>query len=293
MSRRGLLLFLSLGLIWGMPYLLIKVAVETVDPMFVVFVRVALGALVLLPIVLRNGQWRVLRGHWPWVTAFALTEITFTFFALTWAEQSITSSLAALLIASVPIVGAVLAAWFGLDAHWSRRRGIGLATGFLGVAALVGFDVEGSSWLAVAAVGVTVLGYALGPVIVEKRLQRVPSLPVIAASLGINAILYAPLAWLTRPTGDVPAEAWASMVVLGILCTAVAFVVFFALIGEVGAPRAQVITYINPAVAVVLGVVVLAEPITLGIVIGFPLVLLGSWLATRGGNAAVEAEPHP
>ena len=276
-----------------MPYLLIKVAVESVDPMFIVFVRVALGALVLLPIVLVNGQWRALRGHWPWVGAFALTEITFTFLALTWAEQSITSSLAALLIATVPIVGAVLAAWFGLDAHWSRRRAVGLATGFLGVAALVGLDVEGSSWLAVAAVGVTVLGYALGPVIIEKRLQRVPSLPVIAASLAINAVLYAPLAWFTRPPGEVPAEAWVSMAVLGLLCTAIAFVVFFALIGEVGAPRAQVITYINPAVAVVLGVAILSEPITLGILVGFPLVLLGSWLATRGGNPAVEAEPHP
>jgi drug/metabolite transporter (DMT)-like permease len=291
-SRRGWLLFASLGVIWGLPYLLIKVAVTSVEPAFVVFVRVLLGALVLLPIVLAKGQFGLLRGHWRWVAAFALVEITFTFLALTWAEQRISSSLAALLIASVPIVGAILAWRFGLDTHWSTRRGIGLATGFLGVAVLVGLDVEGSSVLSVAAVGVTVLGYSLGPIIVEKRLHGIPSLPVIAVALAINTVIYAPIAWLTRPTETVPASAWASMLVLGVVCTALAFVFLFALIGEVGAPRAQVITYVNPAVALLLGVLVLGEPLTLGIAIGFPLVLVGSWLATRGGPV-IEAEPHP
>ena len=292
MSRRGLLLFIALGLIWGMPYLLIKVAVASVEPTFIVFVRVALGAAVLLPIAVATGQWRALRGRWTWVLAFAAVEITFTFLALTWAEQRITSSLAALLIAAVPIVGAILAWRFGLDTYWSTRRGIGLAVGFIGVGALVGLDVEGSSWLAVAAVGITVLGYSLGPIIIEKRLADVPSLPVIGAALAINAVIYAPLAWINRPTEPVPGEAWLSMGVLGVVCTALAFVALFALIAEVGAPRAQVITYVNPAVAVVLGVLILHEPVTLGIVIGFPLVLLGSFLATRGGNVAVEAEPH-
>jgi len=291
-SRRGVLLFASLGLIWGLPYLLIKVSVEYVEPAFIVFVRVALGALVLLPIVLVTGQWRALRSHWRWVIAFALVEITLTFLALTWAEERLSSSLAALLIAAVPIVGAVLAWWFGLDTHWSVRRGVGLATGFVGVAALVGLDVDGSSWLSVAAVAVTVIGYSLGPIIVEKRLKEVPSLPVIAAALAVNTVIYAPAAWLSRPTTPVPANAWVSMAVLGVLCTALAFVFLFALIAEVGAPRAQVITYINPAVAVVLGVLVLGEPLTIGILIGFPLVLIGSWLATRAGSP-VEAEPHP
>lgn len=290
-TRRGWLLFTSLGLIWGLPYLLIKVAVESVEPSFIVFVRVALGAAILLPIVLVKGQWGLLRGHWTWVAAFALVEITFTFLALTWAEQRISSSLAALLIASVPIVGALLAWRFGLDTHWSTRRGVGLAMGFLGVAALVGLDADGSSLLSVAAVGVTVLGYSLGPIIIEKRLAALPSLPVIAAALALNTVIYAPWAWAARPVEPVAPEAWASMVVLGVLCTALAFVFLFALIGEVGAPRAQVITYVNPAVAVVLGVIVLGEPLTLGIAIGFPLVLVGSWLATRGG-LPLEAEPH-
>lgn len=292
MSRRGVLLFLALGVIWGIPYLLIKVAVEWMDPAFVVFARVALGAVVLIPIVLVRRQLPLLRGHWPWVVVFALVELTFTLLALSWAEQRISSSLAALLIASVPIVGTILANRFGLDAHITPRRMLGLGIGFIGVALLVGLDISASTALAIAAVGITVLGYALGPIVIEKRLSDVPNLPVIAVALAINTVIYLPFGITQWPTETVPASAWLSVIVLGLLCTAVAFVLLFALISEVGAPRAQVITYINPAVAVVLGVLVLSEPVTLGIAIGFPLVLLGSWLGTRGG-AAVEAEPHP
>jgi drug/metabolite transporter (DMT)-like permease len=169
---------------------------------------------------------------------------------------------------------------------------LGLGIGFLGVALLVGLDVSGGTALAIAALAITVLGYALGPIVIEKRLHDVPNLPVIAAALAINTIIYLPFGIIGWPSGTVPASAWLSLIVLGLLCTAVAFVMLFALITEVGAPRAQVITYINPAVAVVLGVLILGEPITLGIAIGFPLVLLGSWLGTRSG-AAIEAEPHP
>lgn len=292
MSRRGLVLFIALGLIWGIPYLLIKVAVEYVDPAFVVFARVALGALILIPIVLARRQLHLLRGHWPWVIVFALVELTFTLLALSWAEQRISSSLAALLIAAVPIVGTVLANRFGLDAHITPRRLVGLGIGFLGVALLVGLDISGSTALAIAALAITVLGYALGPIVIEKKLQDVPNLPVIAAALAINTVIYLPFGILQWPTQPVPASAWLSLVVLGVVCTALAFVMLFMLIAEIGASRAQVITYINPAVAVILGVLVLSEPITLGIAIGFPLVLIGSWLGTRSGPA-VEAEPHP
>lgn len=292
MSRRGVLLFVALGIIWGIPYLLIKVAVEWMDPAFVVFARVALGAAVLVPIVLVRRQWALLRGHWPWVIVFALVELTFTLLALSWAEQRISSSLAALLIASVPIVGTILANRFGLDAHITPRRMLGLGVGFLGVALLVGLDISASTALAIAALAITVLGYALGPIVIEKRLSGVPTLPVVAAALGINTVIYLPFGVVQWPTTPVPASAWLAVVVLGLVCTAAAFVLLFMLIGEVGAPRAQVITYINPAVAVVLGVVVLSEPVTIGIAIGFPLVLLGSWLGTRSGPA-LEAEPHP
>jgi len=225
------------------------------------------------------------------VVAFAMVEMTFTWWALTWAEERISSSLAGLFIATVPLVTALIARRMGMDDRLTGTRLLGLGIGFAGVAALVGLDVSGGNLLAVAALAVTVLGYAVGPIIVDRRLSDVPSLAVIAASLTINAVIYAPFAWVSRPTAPVPASAWIAVAVLGSLCTAGAFLIFFALIAEVGPSRTTLITYVNPAVAVVLGIVILGEPFTLGIAIGFPLVLLGSYLATRHA-APVESEPH-
>lgn len=290
-SRRGWLLFLSLGVIWGLPYLLIKVSVEYLSTPMVVFGRLAVATVILLPIAYASGQLPRLRGHWRWVIAFALVEMTFTWWALTWAEERISSSLAGLFIATVPLVTALLARRVGMDDRLTGTRLIGLGVGFLGVVALVGLDLSGGELLAVAALVVTVVGYSVGPIIVDRRLNEVPSLPVIAVSLAINAAIYAPFAWATRPTAPVPPVAWASTLVLGALCTALAFLIFFALISEVGPSRTTLITYVNPAVAVALGIVILGEPLTLGIAVGFPLVLLGSWLATRRAPA-VESEPH-
>lgn len=291
MSRRGWILFASLGLIWGLPYLLIKVGVTSMSTPMVVFGRVAIGAAILLPIAIGTRQLGRLAGHWKWVVAFALVEMTFTWWALTWAEERISSSLAGLFIATVPLVTALLARRLGMDDRLTGTRLVGLAVGFLGVGALVGLDVSGGDLVSVAALIVTVIGYSVGPIIVDRRLQGVPSLAVIAVSLTINAVIYAPFAWFTRPTEPVPASAWAAVLLLGALCTAAAFLIFFALIAEVGPSRTTLITYVNPAVAVILGIAVLGEPFTLGIAIGFPLVLLGSWLATRRAPA-VESEPH-
>jgi drug/metabolite transporter (DMT)-like permease len=290
-SRRGWILFASLGVIWGIPYLLIKIGVEYLSTPMVVFCRLAIGAAILLPIAFATGQIKQLRGHWRWVLAFAMVEMTFTWWALTWAEERISSSLAGLFIATVPLVTAIIARQMGLDDRLTGTRLWGLAIGFIGVGALVGLDVQGGDLLSVAALLVTVLGYSIGPIIVDKRLTGVPSLSVIAASLTINAVIYAPFAWVTRPTAPVPASAWWAVVFLGAVCTAAAFLIFFALIAEVGPSRTTLITYLNPAVAVVLGIVVLNEPLTLGITIGFPLVLIGSYLATRHADP-IESEPH-
>ena len=291
MSRRGWALFISLGVIWGLPYLLIKVGVESLSPFVVVFARVFIGAAILLPIAFFTGQLSKLKGHWRWVFIFAIVEMTFTFLALTWAEQRISSSLAALLISTVPLTAAIIARAMGLDSRLSGMRLVGLGVGFAGVAALVGLDVSGGDFLSVAAISITVLGYALGPIIVDRKLSSAPSVAVIAASLTINALIYAPFAWLTWPTEPVPAIAWWSIVALGAVCTAGAFIIFFALIAEVGPARTTVITYVNPGVAVILGVLILGEPLTPGIVIGFPLVLAGSFLATRRAPT-MESEPH-
>lgn len=283
MSRRGWVLFWSLGAIWGIPYLFIKIAVEQVSPVVVVFGRVGLAALLMLPLAAARGMLRPLLPHWRWLLLFAGVEIGVPFAMLGYAEQRLSSSLAGLLVAAVPLIGAVLAVVFHLDDRLDPGRLAGLLVGLAGVAALVGLDVRGGDWLSVGAVGLTAVGYAIGPVIVSTRLAGLPSMGVTAVALGLNALVYAPFAWLARPErmADVRASAWLSIAVLGVVCSAIAFLVFFALVAEVGPSRATVITYINPAVAVSLGVAVRGEPVTAGLLIGFPLVLLGSYLATR------------
>lgn len=292
MTPRGWFLLISLGVIWGIPYLFIKIAVETFSPGALVFLRVALAAIILLPIVIARGQWRSLRGHWKWVIAFALVEMAFTWTALNWSEQRITSSLAALLIALVPIVTAILARFVGLDDRLTGSRVVGLVIGFAGVGVLVGFDLTGGDLPVLLAMAVVVLGYALGPIIVDRKLSNLPSLAVIAAAMAVNTILFAPVAVVTWPDTPIPLSAWISVLILGAICSALAFIVFFALINEVGPSRTTLITYINPVVAVLLGIAVLAEPLTIGMAAALPLILIGSWLATRRAPV-LESEPHP
>ena len=295
MTRRGLVLFISLSIIWGTPYLFIRVAVESVEPSVLVALRVGLAALLLLPIAAARGEFRGIRPYLPWIALFGVVEITGPFLMLGYAETQLSSSTTALLIAAVPIVAAVLARSLGLDQRLGPVRIAGLALGVAGVAVLVGLDIPKDHFWAVAAAAVTVVGYAFGPIVISTRLSGAPSLAVITLALSFNAIIYAPIAWIQRPTAPVPATAWWSIVTLGVLCTAIAFLIFFALVNEVGPSRMTVITFLNPAVAVLLGVVILSEPITLGLVLGFPLVLLGSYLATRPDRnpaASLEDSPH-
>lgn len=281
MSRRGWVLFIALSVIWGVPYLFIKVAVEYISPAVLTSTRTGLAALVLAPLAIRGGQLRPLLARWRWVLAFALIEIAVPFGLLGAAEQRLSSSLTGLLVAGVPLIGAVLGVALRLADRIDRRRLIGLLVGFAGVAALVGIDLRGGDLLAAGAVLVAATGYALGPIIVDRRLSDLPSLGVTVAAMGLNGIGYLPWAVLTRPQHAVPVRVWGAVAVLGVLCSALAFLLFFALVAEVGPSRTTVITYLNPAVAVGLGVSVLGEPFTIGIAVGFPLVLLGSYLATR------------
>lgn len=296
MSRRALTLFIALSIIWGTPYLFIRIAVEYVEPAVLVGLRVAIGAALLLPIAAFRRQLMPALKHWPWVAAFGLLEISIAFLTLGYAEQRLSSSLTALIIAMVPLVAAVLARLLGLDRHLRGIRVVGLAIGLAGVAALVGLDVEGAQFWGVGAALITVLGYASAPMIISTKLADVPSLGVIAWALTLNAVVYAPFVWWLWPSEPTPASAWWSIIILGIIPTALAFVLLFALIGEVGPARTTVITFINPAVAVVLGVAILSEPVTWGLVVGFPLVIAGSFLATRPDRnpaAATEDAPHP
>ncbi len=296
MTRKGWLLFAALAVVWGVPYLFIRIAVQAgLSPSVVVFSRTLLGGLLLLPIAARRGALRPLLSRWRWVVVFALIEIGAPFVLLGYAEQRLTSSLTALMMTLVPIFVAVLSWAMRLQDRLDRYRVLGLAVGLTGVAALVGIDVgAGDAWAVVAA-ALAAAGYASGPILTTTVLDRLPGLGIAAAALALNGLWYAPFAWQTRP-GDlaaVPVKGWVAVVVLGVVCSALAFVLFFALVAEVGPSRTPVITFLNPAVAVALGVAVLGEPITWGIVIGFPLVLLGSWLATRRSRGSAELVVGP
>jgi drug/metabolite transporter (DMT)-like permease len=291
-SRRGWVLFLALSLIWGIPYLLIKIAVGDLSPAVVVFGRTALAAVILLPVAAARGVLPALRSVWRWVLVFAVAEIAVPFVMLGSAERRLTSSLTALLIAAIPLVALVLSRMAGLEHHLELRRLAGLLVGLAGVGALAGLDLRSGDLLSVGAVACAVLGYAMGPIIVTMWLSEVSGLGVSAVALTVNAIVYAPFAWLTRPqpAAAVSDSAWVAVAVLGVVCSALAFIVFFALVAEVGPARTTVITYVNPVVAAVAGIVVLEEPITRGLLVGFPLVLLGSWMAT-GRSPAREVSP--
>jgi drug/metabolite transporter (DMT)-like permease len=293
MTRRGWILFAALCVIWGIPYLLIKVAVRDLAPADLVFARTAIGTLLLLPLALGRGQVRPLLAHWRPLLLYSLVEIAVAWFLLSEAETRISSSLSGLLIAAVPLVGILMVRATGTGDRLSRARLAGLLLGLAGVAAVLGFDVGHITALAMLEMAVVVCCYALGPQILTRSLSHLPSLGVVSCSLAICTLLYAPAAILERPASLPSLSVIAAVLTLGVVCTAIAFLVFFALIGEVGPVRATVVTYINPAVAVALGVTLLHEHFSAGIGIGFALVLAGSVLATRRGDRAqVDAEPR-
>ena len=281
MSRRGWVLFAAMSLIWGIPYLLIKVADGGVSVPVLVFVRVALGSLLLLPVALRRRELGALRGHWRWLVTFAVVEIIGPFALLSSAEKHLASSTSGLLVAAVPIIGAVLAQFTGGSDRLTLVRWTGLLIGLAGVAVLAGPDAAHGDALSVGAVLLTALGYAIGPIIANRKLAGVPTAAVNTVCLAMAALVYLVPAIVTRPHELPSAEVILSLLALGAICTAAAFVVFFALIAEVGPARATVITYVNPAVAVALGVLVLNEHLTPAVVGAFVLILGGSILATR------------
>ena len=284
MSRRGWVLFLALGVIWGIPYLLIRVAVASIDPLVLAFGRTAIGAVLLLPLAARRGVLRPLAGHWKWLVLFTLVEISGPWLLLGHAETRLNSSTTGLLIAGVPLVTAVVVSRLGHE-RLGARRIAGLALGFAGVAALVGLDIHFDDGLAVAAIALASLGYAIGPVLIDRKLRGAPPLGVVAASITLAMLFYAPFVPFLWP-GHASAASIGAVVALGVFCTATAFILFFALIAEVGPARATVITYVNPLVAMALGVAILHEPFTLGMAVGFPLVIAGSVLATWRSAAA-------
>jgi drug/metabolite transporter (DMT)-like permease len=280
-TRRGWVLFAALGIIWGVPYLLIKVATSGLTPASLVFLRTGIGGLLLLPVAIYTGALRPALVRWRPLLAYTFIEIALPWFLLASAEQRLSSSVSALVLASVPIIGALLARTTGSRERLGRARSAGLMIGLAGVIELVGANVRSSDVGSIAEILVCAVGYAVGPWVFHHHLSDLPAIGVVVISLLVCAIAYLPAALVQLPSHPPGARVVLSVVGLGVFCTATAFLVFFALIAEAGPARATVVTYVNPAVAVLLGVTVLRESFTAETAAGFALILLGSVLATR------------
>lgn len=284
MSARGWALFATVSVIWGMPYLFIKIAVDEISPSLLAWSRLALAAAVLLPVAWRLGALRGLGERWRILTVFAAVEMAVPWPLLGFGEVHISSSFAAILVATVPLFVALLATRFDHSERPTATRLVGMLIGLVGVVALVGIDIGGNGDELLGALAILVVAflYAIGPMIVKRRLSDVDPLGPVAASLGIAALLVTPFALADLPDSMPSADTFASIAVLGLACSALAFLFFFRLIAEVGPGKATVITYINPVVALALGVAILDESVTTGVVVGLLLILAGSWLSTDG-----------
>jgi drug/metabolite transporter (DMT)-like permease len=289
-------MFAAMSVIWGLPYLLIKVAVGGVPVPVLVLARVTIGAALLLPIAMQRRQLAAIRPVWPWLALFAVVEIVAPWYVLSEAERTISSSLTGLLIASVPVMVAVLSLLIGTSDKLSPVRWAGLLIGLSGVALLVGPNVVGpraghGAAVAVAGVLFVAFCYATGPLIASRKLADVPPLGMTATCLALAAVIYSPLAALNWPSSVPSAKVLLAIAGLAAICTAAAFLIFFRLIAEAGPARASVITYINPAIAVTLGVLVLGEHVTPVMLAAFGTILAGSVLATRPSRDKALAAP--
>ena len=281
MSRRGWLLFVSLCLIWGIPYLLVRVALRQLEPETLICIRSLIAAGLLLPFALRQGGLRRVLARWPWLLLFTILEMALPWLFIAHAEQRISSSLTGLLVGAMPLIGVAVYRWMGERYRFDARHVSGLALGFAGVAALVGVNAGSSELIGIVEMLGVALCWAVSPVVVVKRLPGLSGLGLTAAAVLLNGCIFLPLAMRHLPSpGSLSAQTWLAVLGLGVVCTAVGFLVYIALIREAGPSRTAVVAYVNPLVAVVLGVLVLGEPLTLGIMVGMPLILVGSFLAT-------------
>ena len=287
MTRRAWLLFILSSVIWGVPYLFIKIAVDAgIAPAFIAWSRIALAAALLLPLAIRRKVLQGLRERTAAIIGYTACEVAVPFILISIGEQYITSSLTAILVATMPLMVALLSLRLMPGEHLSGKRLLGLFIGFAGVVALLGFDVAGrtTELLGAALVLVATLGYAIAPIIISRRLSDLDPLGPVTASLLIATVALLPPAIATFPSQLPSVSALIAIAVLGIICTAAGLIVFFRLIAEAGPSRASVITYVNPLVAVVVGVVALGERLSLVSVAGLGLILVGSWVSTGGSH---------
>jgi drug/metabolite transporter (DMT)-like permease len=286
MSRRGWFLFILVGFLWGIPYLFIKIAVDPdngFSPAAVVCLRTAIGAAILIPLSIRNGQLKAALRGIKYVAPYALLEMIGPWILIGTAEQKISSGLAGLLIASVPIWATIFASMRGDKTVWHHKRLMGIVIGFIGLVAVVGIEsIKGSSDpLSIGMVLVAAIGYSYAVMMVQGALPHVSGIAINAVAMAITALFYLPLTIIQWPTHEISAAAINAIIGLGVLSTGAAFVAFFTLSAIIGVARGSLVTYLNTAFAVVLGVIILDEPFTTGMALGLPLVLIGSYFASR------------
>lgn len=287
MSRKGWALFALIGLLWGVPYLFLKVAVDELSTAMIVFSRLAIGAALLLPLAIREGALRRLREFWPYLALYAVLEMVIPWSLITSAQRDLSSGVVALLVSTVPIWATLFAHQSGDSTAAHRIRIFGIAIGLVGIALIVGIE----SWsdfanaLSLLQVLIASVSYAWAVNMVTRKVSGLSGISINGIALAIAAVVFAPFAFASRPTEPVSLQAILATIGLGILCTGLAFWIFFIVLDEIGPARASLVVYPNTAVAVVLGVAVLGEPLTLAIAIGLPLVLFGSYLASRKPSA--------
>jgi drug/metabolite transporter (DMT)-like permease len=285
MNRRSWELFALAGILWGIPYLLIKVAVEDggFKPGFLVFARVCLGALFLIPLAIKRGLITPALKYFKWILLYSIIELVGPWYFISSGEQHITSGLAGLLVATVPFWSTLLASFLGDKTVWQRKRLLGMIIGFIGVVLVVGLEsLQGSnSRNAIFMVLLAAIGYAIAPMMIRIKAPELNGLAINSLAMLITAIIYIPVAFIEWPESVPTTKSLLALLALGIFPTAIAFVIFFKVIVDLGPTRASLVTYINTAVAVLLGIIVLGEPLTIGILLGLPLILFGSYTAGR------------
>ncbi len=291
MSRKGFLLFLACGIVWGIPYFFIKIAVQDFSVPTIIFVRTAIGALVLVPIALRRKAFLPALKKWKTVLAFATFEMIGPWWLINSSENGhINSGLAGLLVATVPFFAMAIGYFYLGDKTAAHPKNVmGLVFGFAGIILLVGIDAltQNLEVVWVGAMILAALGYAVAPAIASKTAPNVEMVGILSLSMAFSALVYAVPAALNplAPGVTMPAvESWVSLAILGAVCSALAFVLFFALIREVSYSRSTLITYANTAVAILIGVAFGSEPFTIGMAVGLPLVAVGSYFASRQHN---------
>jgi drug/metabolite transporter (DMT)-like permease len=284
-SSKGLVLFALAGLIWGVPYFFTEFALASFSTPSIIWLRVTIGAIVLIPLALKSGDLKKALRFWPFVLAFAFIEMVGPWFLIPEAQRSVSSGLASLIITTVPFFGILIVGLRGDKTVWHPKTLLGLILGGVGVIGLIGIDVlrDNLELLPILMLLLAALGYAIAPIIVSDKLRDVPMFAVIALSLAMVSVIYAVPAWVSLPREIATAsvQSWIGVLALGVLTTAIAFVVFFSLVKEIGPARAELIVFVNVAVAVLLGVLVLGEPFTIGMMFGFPLIIFGSYLAIK------------